>query len=391
MFRSIGAFGFGIMSDRYGRRLPIIIVLSCLAALQIGLGFVQAFKQFLAVRALFGISMGGLFGPACAFSLEDAPPEAHVVFEQGYPFGYILVVCFQRAITYNSSHTWRALFWFFAGPSVIFIIWVALIGETETFSKHTEAINAQLSNSSTSKTKLFFDESKSALKKYWLICIYLIFLMAGFKFASHGSQDLYPTMLTKELGYGANRSTVTNSVANLGAITGEMVIGHLSSFFGRRFMIVVVCIIGGALICPWAFVRNSGINASVFFLQFMVLGAWGVVPTYLSEVSPPKFRAIVSGLAYQLSNLASSASSTIETTIGERFPKIDSKTGLPIKGVYTYSKVMAIFVGCVFGYLIIMTLLGPENSSVILQIVDSDDDLKYSFSSSSDGEDIEKV
>jgi SHS family lactate transporter-like MFS transporter len=163
-------------------------------------------------------------------------------------------------------------------------------------------------------------------------------------------------MLTVQYGYSPDRSTVTNSVANLGAIFGGMVFGHLSTFIGRRLAIIIACILGGAMIYPWAFIKGSGINAGVFFLQAGVQGAWGVIPIHLSELSPPEYRSFVAGCAYQLGNLCSSASSTIEATIGQRFP---------LKGVegdvYDYAKVMAIFIACVFTYVILIVFFGPEN------------------------------
>lgn len=366
MLRSVGAVIFGIMSDRYGRRMPLSIVMICLTVLQIGCGFVNTYKQFLGVRALFGIFMGGAFGPASAIALEDSPTEAHGIlsgiFQEGYAFGYLLVICFQRAITDNSSHGWRALFWFSAGPTVLFVVWVLLTPETEGFRTHRELA---LMNHSDSASKRFIKQGKVALKQYWLVCIYLVLLMAGFNFSSHGSQDLYPTLLTKQLGFNEDRSTVTNCVANLGAIAGGILFGHLSTFIGRRLTIIICCIGGGALIYPWAYVRTSAINAGVFFLQFFVQGAWGIVPIHLSELSPPQFRAFVAGLAYQLGNLASSASSTIESTIGERFPLYD-ENGNKKKDAYDYAKVMSIFMGCVFGYLLLITLVGPENKDADL-------------------------
>ncbi|ODQ56649.1 hypothetical protein WICANDRAFT_37150, partial [Wickerhamomyces anomalus NRRL Y-366-8] len=185
-------------------------------------------------------------------------------------------------------------------------------------------------------------------KQNWLKFIYLVILMSAFNFSSHGSQDLYPTLLTNQLGYGKDRSTVTNSVANLGAIAGGVIMGHFSGFIGRRFIVVIGCICGGAMIYPWAFVKGSGINAGAFWLQFFVQGNWAIVPIHLSELSPPEFKAFVTGVSYQLGNLASSASSTIESTIGEQH-------------VYDYATVMAIFMGCVFAFLLVVMLLGPEN------------------------------
>lgn len=166
-------------------------------------------------------------------------------------------------------------------------------------------------------------------------------------------------MLTAQLGFSANASTVINSVANLGALVGGITLGHLSEFVGRRLTIMLACVVGGALIYPWAFSQGTNINAAVFFMQFCVQGAWGVIPIYLSECSPPQFRAFIVGVAYQLGNLVSSASSTIESTVGERFP-LKGPNGQVVVNKYDYAKVMAILMGCVFGYVLLVIFVGPE-------------------------------
>jgi SHS family lactate transporter-like MFS transporter len=163
-------------------------------------------------------------------------------------------------------------------------------------------------------------------------------------------------MLTNQYNFSANAVTVTQVVANLGAMLGGTVIGYSSQIFGRRFSIIFISIIGGALLYPYTYTSSHAIIAAAFFEQFCVQGAWGVIPIHLMELSPGSFRTFVVGTSYQLGNLASSASSTIETTLGARFP-------LPPKGKtarYKYGKVMCIFMGCVYAYVIIMTFLGPE-------------------------------
>ena len=189
--------------------------------------------------------------------------------------------------------------------------------------------------------KTFLNEGKVAIRKHWLLLIYMVLLMAGFNFASHGSQDLYPTMLQNQYGFSADAVTVTQVVANLGAMTGGTIVGYCSQIFGRRFSVIFICVIGGALLYPYCFTTDTRIIAPAFFEQFCVQGAWGVIPIHLMELSPGSFRTFVVGTSYQLGNLASSASSTIEATIGERFP-------LPPKGTtkrYAYGKVICIFMG----------------------------------------------
>lgn len=368
MLRTIGAIGFGIWGDTKGRKYPYMLNLGLLIIIQIGTGFVQTYQQFLAVRALFGVAMGGLYGICAAEALTDAPKNSRGImsgmFQEGYAFGYLLAVVFQRAIGDTTAKGWRSLFWFSAGPPVIFIIWRYMTPETDSFLRQQERFNESAA-AKKSKSKEFKSQARKALNQYWLIIVYLVVLMAGFNFMSHGSQDLYPTLLSNQLGFSKDRSTVTNSVANLGAIAGGIFFGHFSSFVGRRLSILIACVVGGACVYPWAFTKGSGINAGAFFLQFGVQGAWGVIPIHLNELSPPQFKSFVAGVAYQLGNLASSASSTIEATIGERFP-LPPTEEYPER--FDYAKTMSIFIGCVFGFVMLVTFLGPENRGADLGV-----------------------
>jgi SHS family lactate transporter-like MFS transporter len=106
----------------------------------------------------------------------------------------------------------------------------------------------------------------------------MVLLMAGFNFMSHGSQDLYPTMLENQYQFGKNAVTITQVVANLGAMCGGVVIGYLSQMFGRRFSIIFISFVGGLLLYPYSFTGTEKVAAAAFFEQFCVQGAWGVIP-----------------------------------------------------------------------------------------------------------------
>ncbi|PSK36128.1 Carboxylic acid transporter [Elsinoe australis] len=355
MFRSVGAILFGIASDRWGRRWPFIVNNLLFIVLELGTGFCNTFQQFLAVRALFGIAMGGLYGNVAATALEDCPENARGIIsgmmQQGYAFGYLLATVFARALVNTTRHGWRPFFWFAACPPIFLIIWRLYLPETQAFQERQRVREAGSSVGST-----FIREGKVAVRKHWLLLIFLVLIMAGMNFMSHGSQDLYPTLLQNQLNFSANAVTVTQVVANLGAMTGGTVVGYCSQIFGRRLSIMTMCVIGGALLYPYTFVKDHSIIASAFFEQFCVQGAWGVIPIYLMELSPSSFRTFVVGTSYQLGNLVSSASSTIEATISERFP-------LPPKGTtkrFEYGKVICIFMAAVFAYTLLMTFLGPE-------------------------------
>lgn len=356
MLRSVGAIVFGIASDRYGRKWPFIVNNLLFIVLELATGFCSSYNSFLAVRALFGIAMGGLYGNAAATALEDCPEYARGIvsgmLQQGYAFGYLLATVFSRALVNTTPHGWRPLFWFGACPPVLLIIFRYFLPETNSYIERKRIREAGQNVTST-----FLKEGKGAVKRHWLLLIYMVLLMAGFNFMSHGSQDLYPTMLENQYEFSPNAVTVTQVVANLGAMLGGTLVGWASQVFGRRFTIIIMCIMGGALVYPYSFVGNKGVIAAAFFEQFAVQGAWGVIPIHLTELSPGSFRTFVVGTSYQLGNLVSSASSTIESTIGERFPLPPTDKGVKR---YKYGLVICIFMGCVYVYTMAITFIGPE-------------------------------
>lgn len=177
--------------------------------------------------------MGGLYGNAAATALEDLPEETRGlmsgILQQGYAFGYLLATAFARGLVNTTPHGWRPLFWFGACPPVLIIIFRLMLPETDTFKQHASVRRtAETSGSSVSQT--FIREGKVALRRHWKLLTYLVLLMAGFNFMSHGSQDLYPTMLTNQFNFTANQVTVTQVVANLGAMAGGTMVGFVSNF-----------------------------------------------------------------------------------------------------------------------------------------------------------------
>ncbi|KAL2218556.1 sugar transporter family protein [Thermoascus aurantiacus ATCC 26904] len=386
MLRSVGAITFGIASDRWGRKWPFVVNNILFIILELGTGFCQTYRQFLACRALFGIAMGGLYGNAAATALEDCPEEARGIIsgmlQQGYAFGYLLATAFARGLVDTTSHGWRPLFWFGACPPVLIILFRLCLPETQAFRSRKALREGQASVATT-----FIAEGKVALKRHWLMLIYMVLLMTGFNFMSHGSQDLYPTLLKNQFNFSADAITVTQVVANLGAMTGGTLCGWASQIFGRRFSIIVISIVGGALLYPYTFVTSHSVMAAAFFEQFCVQGAWGVIPIHLMELSPGSVRTFAVGTSYQLGNLVSSASSTIQSKIGERFPLPPTEE---VAHRFDYGKVICIFMGCVYAYTILVTFLGPERLGRQFD-AEHDDDIAVVAARRADESDPEKA
>ena len=311
----------------------MVVALVLFIVLELGTGFCQNLNQLLGARALYGIAMGGLFGPAAATALEDLPYDARGVlsglFEMGYATGYLLAALFYRALVPTTSHGWRSLFWFGAGPPVLIIIYRLYMPETNYFQVMKAEREARLvaeeearSHGAAVKAKgirAFLRESLRALKTNWVLLIYMVVLMAGFNACSHGSQDFYPTFLKNQVGVGPTDVTVITVVGQLGALIGATVMGFISTFTGRRLAMMTACVFGAAIVPAYIIPRDMSLVASSFFEQFFVGGVWGPIPIYLIELSPPALRTMIVGTTYQLGNLASSASATIQSIIGERY------------------------------------------------------------------------
>jgi SHS family lactate transporter-like MFS transporter len=150
------------------------------------------------------------------------------------------------------------------------------------------------------------------------IFLFLVVLMAAFTSFSHGTQDLYPTFL---LDHGLSEGYVgmIAAIGNIGALLGGICYGTLSERFGRRRSIVVAALLAIPMIPLWAWSHSAAmLAAGGFLMQFMVQGAWGIIPAHLNELSPGPVRAILPGFAYQLGNLISSRNAVFQEAFAIR-------------------------------------------------------------------------
>jgi len=349
---------FGVLADRFGRKWTLVGNLLLIAVFELGSGFCNTYEQFLAVRSLFGVAMGGIWGQAAATALENVPVAARGIcsgiLQQGYSFGYLLAAVIKLGVVPKSQYSWRALYFIGAGFSVLAAIVRACLPESQQFIlARQEAKNNNLSSSAQSKA--FGREIWMMLKTNWVRCIWAICIMTGFNFFSHGSQDLYPVYLQTTKGFTASNASKATIISNVGAIIGGTIAGYVSQYAGRRLAIIICLCYTACWIPLWILPDTfGGLAAGGFFIQSGVQGAWGVVPIYLGEISPPAFRASFGGLAYQLGNMASSAAAQIEATAGESL-KLDGTT------IPDYATIQAILIGAVIAWMLLMTLLGPES------------------------------
>jgi SHS family lactate transporter-like MFS transporter len=337
--RPVGAIVFGIMADRYGRRLPLMLNVIFYAVISVLSGLAPTYAWFVALRLLFGIGMGGEWGVGASLALEAVPTRWRGLFsgllQEGYALGNLLAALAFRTVyvTVHANHpdtAWRAMFFLGGLPALLSLFIRARVKESEAWHEH----------------RLDWVSYRRALFQNWRRFSYLVVLMAMMNFISHGTQDMYPTFLQHQRMYSAERTANITMLSMVGAILGGLTFGHWSDRAGRRRM-MIAAIAGGLAIVPlWiAAPTASLIVLGVFLMQFFVQGAWGVVPAHINELSPASLRGFFPGFAYQLGVLCASSISYLESLLGEHF---------------TYAQSMGVLAAAVMGAGMIVVFLGPE-------------------------------
>lgn len=144
----------------------------------------QTYPQFLGLRSLFGIGMGGIWGLAASTALENLPVEARGLasgfLQQGYAVGYLLAACINLELVPAVPAGWRSLFFTAAGMSLFAAVIRALLPESAYFLKAKEEERKKgLHRTTGEKTRIFLRETKEMLKSHWLLCVYAVLLMSG--------------------------------------------------------------------------------------------------------------------------------------------------------------------------------------------------------------------
>ncbi|KAI5953757.1 JEN1 [Candida theae] len=371
MLRAIGAISFGIASDRFGRKKCYIVICILFIFIEVGTGFVQTYEQFIGVRAIFGILMGSMLPVCMVTAMESQPVRARGflsgLFSPAYCGGYIMALVWYKvfAPTYKPGEGWRSLFWFSGGLSVLLIVWRLLVPESNEFlvmQEKKRKIKEQ--NKKTGGIHKYFNTTiVKTLKTEWLLFTYLCITYAGWNFMSHGTQDLYVTMLANQFGVGLDKRTMVVALSNLGGLIGGACIGSVSEVFGRRLSAIIATIFCAALVYPSFHNADKNWGAYVVLIA-SVMASWGVSSAYALELVNKAHRTLLIGLAYQIGNLISSGSATIQAQLGEKYPIAGAGPG-----VYDYGKVMCIFCGAVFAFMVVILALGPEKFHRNLKMV----------------------
>ncbi len=345
IMRPVGAFIFGLMADRYGRRLPLMIDVIFYSIIEVLSGFAPNYTVFVILRLLYGIGMGGEWGVGASLAMESVPAKwrgmLSGVLQEGYALGNLLAAL--AFWTIFPHWGWRAMFFIGGLPALLTLFIRARVKESEAWRASAVA---------KSDWRAYFRSMAANWKRF----VYLIVLMAAMNFISHGTQDLYPSFLQRGFKFGTGTTAMITAISMVGAIVGGILVGLYSDRSGRRRAMIAAMLLGIVFIPLWVFAprlmhaRGAAgeialVAAGAFLMQFMVQGSWGVIPAHINELSPGALRGFFPGFAYQIGVLIASAAPVIEGVMTRHF---------------TFAQSMGMFAALVFVFGAIVTAAGPE-------------------------------
>jgi SHS family lactate transporter-like MFS transporter len=319
--RPVGAFLFGAMAERLGRRPTLIVNVVAFSAFELASALAPTLHSFLVCRALFGIAMGGVWGVGAALALESLPAQNRGFFsgllQEGYVCGNLLAALLFATLFPHLHGTgmlanWRVLFMIGALPALLAFYLNYQVEESPAW------LATHRGHGSSAAAQVRPRVELKVLFGYLPIFLFLILLMSAFTSFSHGTQDLYPTFLQHDMHQSPSHTGLIAAFGNIGALLGGVCCGALSEKLGRRRTIVFVSLLAIPMVPLWAWSHSAVmLAAGGFLIQFMVQGAWGIIPAHLNELSPAPVRAVLPGFAYQLGNLLSSRNQIFQQTYAD--------------------------------------------------------------------------
>jgi SHS family lactate transporter-like MFS transporter len=269
--------------------------------------------------------MGGEWGVGAALVFETLPTQGRGTFsgilQEGYALGSILASA-AFGLLFAGFHWhgfaapgigWRGLFIVGATPALLALYVQVRVPESPVW------LAAAKKRVATAGAQSRIERARQ-LTHFVPTFLFLVVLMTAFMSFSHGTQDVYPTFLAVQMKLSPETIGLIGVLYGLGSIAGGIVFGTLSEKWGRKRAIITAALLALPVIPLYAYGHSAiSLGVGAVLMQFMVQGAWGVVPAYLTELSPAPVRATAPGLAYQLGALVTSWNGKGQALAAERW------------------------------------------------------------------------
>jgi SHS family lactate transporter-like MFS transporter len=351
MFRLIGGIGSGTAADKWGRKFPLMFSILWYSAFAFLSGFSTSYRVLFALRALFGIGMGGVWAAGMPLAIEHWP--AHLrgrvsgMLQSGYSTGFILsALAFQflyPLVNHRVDFGWRAMLWIGVLPSLL-VLWIMVrVDESPVWLDRQRQLRSRHERDTLALPRLFRRDLipttiHASLVMGAILCFY------------YSITFWYPTLIAK-----MHRPTLPYLLAlNVGTMIGNVTWGQLSeSRVGRRGAATIATLGGVAAIPLYVFSSQTiPLLTGAFIMGMFGAANFGVIPSYLNERFPTAVRAAGAGLTY---HVGAAASSMMPFIVG----------ALQDRGV-ALSNAMAACTAATGALVVLFLWMGPETRGRVL-------------------------
>lgn len=305
--RLIGGVAAGTAADAWGRKRPLIFSILWFSIFACLSGFSTSYAMLFALRALFGVGMGGEWAAGMPLVLEHWPPHlrglASGLLQGGWYWGFILsAATFQFIYPFFDGAPdlgWRVMFWVGILPA-LFTLWIrAKVPESPVWierqrrlremPREKAGMGAPPGEPGMSVMRIFRSDLIGTTTQTAI-------LMSAFMFSYYSISYWYPTFLRESA-----RPAFSYILAlNVGAIVGMALWGQLSETrLGRRGAVALAATLGVMAIPLYLYGEGTaGLWAGALLMGSCGSGIWGMAPSYLSERFPTAARGVGLGFAY---------------------------------------------------------------------------------------------
>ena len=303
LMRLVGGAGAGTLADKYGRKLPLMLSVLWFSLFAFLSGFSTSYTMLFALRALFGIGMGGEWAAGMALVLEHWPAQyrglASGLLQSGWNWGYLFAaVAFQFIYPlFNGAPDigWRVMFWIAVAPALL-TLWIrSRVSESPVWLERRRRMQAaaregrSLVEPGISLVRIFQRDLIGTT-------IQTTAVLGAFMCVYYSVNFWYPTLLRE-----AGRPTLPYLAAfNIGAIIGVPAWGRLSeTALGRRGAVTITILLGIASLPLYLHAHDAVLmGLGALMMGAFGMGMWGMAPAYTAECFPTSVRGVGPGFCY---------------------------------------------------------------------------------------------
>ena len=297
LFRMVGGIGAGTLADRYGRKGPILFSIAWYTAFAFLSGLSTSYVMLFTFRGLFGIGMGGMWAAGMPLALEQWPAKhrgiASGILQAGYSTGFLLSsLVYQLGyplVSDRPDFAWRVMLWAGILPAIVVFFLMLRVSESPVWIEQRKQRGQGTGRLSLAR---LFDRDER-----W-VTMHTSLLMGAFVWMYQSSSIWYPTLLTSL----EQQPLAFLLLLNAGGVIGSLAFGALSERWGGRRGAATIGTIAGLAAAPlFLFPSTSGgLLLGALLFGFFSIGAWGIVPGYLSERFPTETRGVGTGFTYHV-------------------------------------------------------------------------------------------